>query len=288
MKNYENVFTLCSEVSLDPGTRIDEILPKYDIFDDGIDVMSIDIDSWDYWVFASLINYRPKIIIIEVMARNRNIEDIRVKLYKSRKKMGCSLNAMVRLGYYKEYEPIAITQSNVIFIRKEDSEIDGKKIFKTPIAGSAVRYKNGSLMPYNQQKDNLTHTLLSEAELHNSFNDASIVDGSWIINPLFSWEEQYNKMAKSDEIKFTEDELKSLSDLRDTYAAIQNDFGAIKVRKVLLTQQLNTLEETEVQLEARYSETQTTEQELMKSLNEKYGPGNLDPQSGVFTPVSTP
>jgi chromosome segregation ATPase len=95
-------------------------------------------------------------------------------------------------------------------------------------------------------------------------------------------------MAKSDEIKFTEDELKSLSDLRDTYAAIQNDFGAIKVRKVLLTQQLNTLEETEVQLEARYSETQTTEQELMKSLNEKYGPGNLDPQSGVFTPVSTP
>ena len=31
-------------------------------------------------------------------------------------------------------------------------------------------------------------------------------------------------MAK--EIKFTEDELKSLSDLRETYAAVQNDFGA--------------------------------------------------------------
>ena len=93
-------------------------------------------------------------------------------------------------------------------------------------------------------------------------------------------------MAK--EIKFTEDELKSLSDLRETYAAVQNDFGAIKVRKVLLTQQLDSLEEAEVQLETRYTETQKTEQDLVKSLNDKYGPGNLDPQTGVFTPVEVP
>ena len=46
------------------------------------------------------------------------------------------------------------------------------------------------------------------------------------------------------ETKFTDEELKSLSDLRDTYAAIQNDFGAVKVRKVLLTQQLDSLVET--------------------------------------------
>ena len=95
-------------------------------------------------------------------------------------------------------------------------------------------------------------------------------------------------MAKSKETKFTTEELSSLSGLRDSYAAIQNDFGAVKVRKVLLTQQLNSLEETEVQLEAKYAETQSSEQELVKSLNEKYGPGNLDPQTGVFTPVETP
>ena len=93
-------------------------------------------------------------------------------------------------------------------------------------------------------------------------------------------------MAK--EIKFTEEELKSLGGLRDTYSAIQNDFGAIKVRKVLLTQQRDSLEEAEVQLETRYAETQKTEQEIVKSLNDKYGPGNLDPQTGVFTPVEVP
>ena len=31
-----------------------------------------------------------------------------------------------------------------------------------------------------------------------------------------------------------------------------------------------------------------TEQEIVKSLNDKYGPGNLDPQTGVFTPVEVP
>ena len=76
--------------------------------------------------------------------------------------------------------------------------------------------------------------------------------------------------------------------MRETYAAVQNDFGAIKVRKVLLTQQLDSLEEAEVQLETRYAETQKTEQEIVKSLNDKYGPGNLDPQTGVFTPVEVP
>lgn len=96
-------------------------------------------------------------------------------------------------------------------------------------------------------------------------------------------------MAKetTNEIKFTDEELTSLSELRETYQAVQNDFGVLKVQKVLLNQQLENLEKSEDQVEAKYVETQQAEQELVKSLNEKYGPGNLDPQTGVFTPVST-
>tara|TARA_B100000902_G_scaffold81469_1_gene86089 strand:+ start:7508 stop:7801 length:294 start_codon:yes stop_codon:yes gene_type:complete len=96
-------------------------------------------------------------------------------------------------------------------------------------------------------------------------------------------------MAKetTNEIKFTDEELTSLSELRETYQAVQNDFGVLKVQKVLLNQQLENLEKSEGQVETKYVETQQAEQELVKSLNEKYGPGNLDPQTGVFTPVST-
>ena len=89
----------------------------------------------------------------------------------------------------------------------------------------------------------------------------------------------------ADEIKFTDEELKSLSDLSQSYQNIQASFGQIRVQKILAEQQADALEEAEVKMEADYKEMQDTERELVQQLNEKYGPGQLDPQTGVFTPV---
>ena len=89
----------------------------------------------------------------------------------------------------------------------------------------------------------------------------------------------------ADEIKFTDEELKSLSDLSQSYQSIQASFGQIRVQKILAEQQADALEEAEVKMEADYKEMQDTERELVQQLNEKYGPGQLDPQTGVFTPV---
>ena len=72
-------------------------------------------------------------------------------------------------------------------------------------------------------------------------------------------------MAK--EIKFSEEELKSLSELAQGYQTTQAAFGQLRVQKILLSQQHEGLEEAEV--------------------NDKYGPGSLDPQTGVFTPIET-
>ena len=89
----------------------------------------------------------------------------------------------------------------------------------------------------------------------------------------------------ADEIKFTDEELKSLSDLSQSYQNIQASFGQIRVQKILAEQQADALEEAEVKMEADYKEMQDTERELVQQLNEKYGPGQLDPQTGVFTPI---
>ncbi len=89
----------------------------------------------------------------------------------------------------------------------------------------------------------------------------------------------------ADEIKFSDEELKSLQDLSQSYQNIQNSFGQIRVQKILAEQQADALEEAEVKMEADYKEMQDTERELVQQLNEKYGPGQLDPQTGVFTPV---
>ena len=93
-------------------------------------------------------------------------------------------------------------------------------------------------------------------------------------------------MAK--EIKFSDEELQSLNELSQGYQNVQAAFGQMKVQHILAEQQLSSLEEAEVQMESDYSDLQEKERELVQQLNEKYGPGQLDPQTGVFTPAPEP
>ena len=91
----------------------------------------------------------------------------------------------------------------------------------------------------------------------------------------------------SNEVKFTKEELESISNIRTTYQNIQAGFGQLKVQRLLLEQQINGLEEAEVNLESEYTKAQDNERAFVASLNEKYGPGTLDPNTGVFTPAPT-
>ena len=87
------------------------------------------------------------------------------------------------------------------------------------------------------------------------------------------------------EIKFSDEELKSLQDLQNSYQQKQLQFGQLEVQRLLVTQQLDSLDSAKAKLEVEYGEVQETERTLVQSLNEKYGPGNLDPATGVFTPA---
>jgi hypothetical protein len=92
-------------------------------------------------------------------------------------------------------------------------------------------------------------------------------------------------MAKSKDTKFSEEELKSLQDLQNSYQQKQLQFGQLRVQRLLVQQQLDAIDDTEAKLEVEYGEVQETERKLVQDLNEKYGPGNLDPATGVFTPA---
>jgi len=78
--------------------------------------------------------------------------------------------------------------------------------------------------------------------------------------------------------------MKSLRDLQDSYTQKQAELGQVSVQRILLNQQLDDLNKRESDLQSKYVEIQQQEQDLVKKLNEKYGPGQLDPESGVFTP----
>ena len=92
----------------------------------------------------------------------------------------------------------------------------------------------------------------------------------------------------ADEIKFTEDELKSLNDLRETYGKVQADFGALKVRRLVLEQQSEELDNADEAVHKAYTDNQETERKLVEELNEKYGTGSFNPETGVFTPAPQP
>ena len=86
------------------------------------------------------------------------------------------------------------------------------------------------------------------------------------------------------EIKFTEDELKSVGDLQIKYNDVTNKFGQLAIAKLNLEKQSEVLEEEEFKLHEELESARKEEQEVLTGITEKYGPGSLDPQTGVFTP----
>ena len=93
-------------------------------------------------------------------------------------------------------------------------------------------------------------------------------------------------MAKKDEIKFTEKELQTLNDLQVKYNTITNQFGQLAIAKLNLEKQTEVVNDQEFKLQEELDQAREQEQEILKDITEKYGPGQLDPQSGVFTPTT--
>jgi uncharacterized Rmd1/YagE family protein len=86
------------------------------------------------------------------------------------------------------------------------------------------------------------------------------------------------------EVKFTEEELQSLQELSTKSNEITNRFGQLAIAKINLEKQSEAVEEEEFKLHEELETLKKEEQETLQSITEKYGPGSLDPQTGVFTP----
>ena len=91
-------------------------------------------------------------------------------------------------------------------------------------------------------------------------------------------------MAKKKEIKFTQEELDSLSNLKNAYAQLELSLGKVEMARIQIDQRAEQIEGEKLSLETQINELQKQEQNLVVTLNEKYGDGNLNPETGVFTP----
>tara|TARA_R110000824_G_C15038968_1_gene660195 strand:+ start:218 stop:874 length:657 start_codon:yes stop_codon:yes gene_type:complete len=94
---------------------LDNILKKTDIPKD-FEVLSIDIDSFDYDVWKSLKNYKPKIVIIEI---NSTVDtDNALHIHTPNICQGTGFRPMYNLGTEKGYTFVLHT-GNMIFVRSD-------------------------------------------------------------------------------------------------------------------------------------------------------------------------
>ena len=89
----------------------------------------------------------------------------------------------------------------------------------------------------------------------------------------------------SENKKFTTEELDQIKKLREGNATLIQQFGQVKVETLLINQRLDALTKAEEDLNKQYEDLQGQEKDLVKSLNEKYGAGTVDIDSGEFIPA---
>ena len=83
----------------------------------------------------------------------------------------------------------------------------------------------------------------------------------------------------------TPEELKTVQEIRVKYAEIAAKLGQLKIEEIILDNQYKRLNEIESKLTQEYLDNQTKESSLSEELSKKYGSGNIDLETGVFTPV---
>ncbi|UCF14929.1 MAG: FkbM family methyltransferase [Phycisphaerales bacterium] len=117
LKTYEGnnrVICINAFVGFEGDNNLDVILRRADIPAD-FDLLSIDIDGNDYHVWEAVRDHRPKIVVIEYNPTIPNAVEF-VQSRDMRVTQGSSLLSLWKLAKAKNYELVAVTHSNAIFV----------------------------------------------------------------------------------------------------------------------------------------------------------------------------
>ena len=119
-KNFSE-FPLVSSVNRFVKTHgedsLDRILARCNL-PKNFDVLSIDIDGNDFHIWKSLVEFTPKIVVIEFNPSIPNSIYF-VQLDDDQVNQGSSIRALVDLGLSKGYQLVATTTTNAVFVLNE-------------------------------------------------------------------------------------------------------------------------------------------------------------------------
>lgn len=115
----QNIFTVSKYISCEPGEKVDDILASTPIPKE-FDLLSIDVDGNDLWIWESIQNYQPTVVITEY---NSHFGDSLTIKYDQNHRFnydsyyGATAKAFTKLGKLKNYTLVGYTKGlNLIFV----------------------------------------------------------------------------------------------------------------------------------------------------------------------------
>jgi hypothetical protein len=95
------------------------------------------------------------------------------------------------------------------------------------------------------------------------------------------------KQTKEKEVtKFTEEEISQVKTFREDFTQITARLGEIEIEGIILKSQQTNLDKLKAEEESKYIKLREDEIKLAGELKEKYGDGEFDLETGIFTPKS--
>lgn len=85
-------------------------------------------------------------------------------------------------------------------------------------------------------------------------------------------------------IQFDQQELEQIKKLQEQYNVLGIQLVQLKIALKNANEYLESLKSQELLVESQIQETNKQEKDLAKQLEEKYGAGSLDLETGQFTP----
>jgi hypothetical protein len=86
-------------------------------------------------------------------------------------------------------------------------------------------------------------------------------------------------------LKLTAEELQQIKELQSKYNQTIFEIGASEAQLIAFQQGIDKLQEAKKGLVSDLTTIEQKESELTKSLQEKYGVGNINPETGEITPI---
>ena len=92
------------------------------------------------------------------------------------------------------------------------------------------------------------------------------------------------KVNETEVIKFTDEEIKQIEAFKNDFSELTASFGEIEIEMMIVDNQKEQIENYKQSLKDKYTTLRESEVKLANELKNKYGEGEFDIMTGIFTP----